>query len=95
MSWSFPESASERYNPCHNHEVCQVEYSSVKRANTNEDEVGDETLPGDAVDEVAYSAGHDQREADECQHAQPGAAYQISEQSKEAHTDTHGENGAL
>jgi hypothetical protein len=61
----LPESASNHCNAYHNHDVCQVEYSGVQRANANEDEVGDEALPSDSVNKVAHSACHDERKANE------------------------------
>ena len=68
--------------PEHDQDVGHVEDTRVERANLKEDEVGDEALPRHPVNQIAGATGHGQRETQERQPAQPGAANQPGEQDQ-------------
>jgi len=81
---SFPVFMEENRKAKHDNDVRHVEYSRMKWANADEEEVRDEALPGNAVNEVAHSPRPNQRQTNEVIAAEPSVD-KIREQSEKAY----------
>lgn len=70
----------------HDHDVRGVEYSRVEWPGAEDEEVGDQPVPGNPVDEVARSTHPNECQADEVAEAKASADHdQVREQSGHAY----------
>ena len=74
---SLPEITDKNQQTNHDYDVCGVEYSSVERANSDEDEVRDQALSGDPINEVARPPRPHQCQPNEGIAAKPSVASQV------------------